>query len=63
MHGKVETTNTKNISNLHSVDKNVSTNLVKNGSKESELKCIEELISQNDELKNSILEVLFFAIS
>lgn len=60
LHEKIETANTKHKSNKKSVDENVLLNHIKNGSKELESKCIEKLISQNFEIKNIILKVIFF---
>lgn len=52
-----ETANSKNTSNINSFGKTVITNHIDNNSKESEVKCIKELIFKNNELKNLILKV------
>jgi len=57
-YGKIESTDLKNTSYFNSIGNNLTTNHVNNESKTSELKYIEELNSQNNELKNLIEQVI-----
>jgi len=54
---KIETTSIKNTTSPNIVDTGVSANYVQNELKDSKLMYMEELISQNHELKNLIKRV------
>lgn len=59
-HEEIENTLQKNISNLDSGTTISHTNDIADESKNSESSCIQELVSQNYELKNLILRVSYF---